>query len=182
MPEPVRIAFLGCGFITRVHSRNLKALQRDVVSAYASRDRSKAEAYCRRYNGAGSYAQYTAAIEDPRIDAVVIAVPPRFHLDLALRALEAGKHVLVEKPAFVRMEEYLAVQAARDRAQRAVLVGENDHYKPLAVTLRRLLADGVIGEMVFAHISPAVSARRSRRSTAIVRQRRKPDRIGASRA
>jgi predicted dehydrogenase len=153
MPEPVRIAFLGCGFITRVHSRNLRALKADVVSAYASRDRAKAEAYCRRYNGAGSYAEYVAAIDDPRVDAVVIAVPPRFHLDLAVRALEAGKHVLVEKPAFPRMADYRTVVEARDRARRVVLVGENDHYKPLAVTLRRLLAGGVIGEMVFAHFT-----------------------------
>ena len=94
-----------------------------------------------------------AAIDDPRVDAVVIAVPPRFHLDLALRALAAGKHVLVEKPAFPRLEDYQTVVAARNRANRVVLVGENDHYKPLAVTLRRLLAEGVIGDMVFAHFT-----------------------------
>jgi predicted dehydrogenase len=45
------------------------------------------------------------------------------------------------------------VLAARDRAGRVVLVGENDHYKPLAVSLRRLLADGTIGEMVFGHFT-----------------------------
>jgi predicted dehydrogenase len=45
------------------------------------------------------------------------------------------------------------VREARNRAGRVVLVGENDHYKPLAVTLRRLLADNVIGEMVFAHFT-----------------------------
>jgi predicted dehydrogenase len=153
MPDPVRIAFLGCGFITRVHSRNLKALKGDVLSAYASRDASKAQAYCRRYDGTASYAEYVTAIEDPRVDAVVVAVPPRFHLELALRALAAGKHVLVEKPAFLRIEDYRTVLDARDRARRVVLVGENDHYKPLAVTLRRLLAEGVIGEMVFAHFT-----------------------------
>jgi predicted dehydrogenase len=153
MPDPVRIAFLGCGFITRVHSRNLKALKGDVLSAYASRDAGKAQAYCRRYDGTASYAEYVTAIEDPRVDAVVVAVPPRFHLELALRALAAGKHVLVEKPAFLRIEDYRTVLDARDRARRVVLVGENDHYKPLAVTLRRLLAEGVIGEMVFAHFT-----------------------------
>jgi predicted dehydrogenase len=49
------------------------------------------------------------------------------------------------------MADYETARAARDRAGRVVLVGENDHYKPLAVCLRRLLAEGVIGEMVFAH-------------------------------
>jgi len=152
MPEPLRLAFLGCGFITRVHSRNLRRLGRQhIVPAYASRDRARADEYCRRYGGVASYGGYDAALADPAVDAVLIAVPPKFHLDLALRALEHGKHVIVEKPAFPSLADYLAAAAARDRAGRVVLVGENDHYKPLAVRLRRLLARGVIGDMVFAH-------------------------------
>jgi predicted dehydrogenase len=149
VPEPLRIAFLGCGFITRVHSRNLRALRGEVVSAYASRDRVRSDEFCKRFGGARVYADYRAAIEDPNVDAVVVAVPPRFHLDLTLQALAAGKHVLVEKPAFLTMADYEQVMAARDAARRVVLVGENDHYKPLAVTLRELMADGVIGDMVF---------------------------------
>jgi predicted dehydrogenase len=147
---PLHIAFLGCGFITRVHSRHLKRLHPEISWSYASRDAGKSAAYCRQFGGRASYADYISAIEDPRVDAVVIAVPPRFHRDLALRALASGKHVLVEKPAFPRLEDYGAVQEASDRSGRVVLVGENDHYKPLAVTIRSLLAQGVIGEMVFA--------------------------------
>jgi predicted dehydrogenase len=124
-----------------------------VTCSYASRDKGRAEAFRREYRGAASYADYTAAIEDPRVDAVVIAVPPSFHLDLTLKALEAGKHVLVEKPAYPRTADYRTVLEARNRAGRVVLVGENDHYKPLARCLRRLLADGVIGDMVFAHFT-----------------------------
>jgi predicted dehydrogenase len=153
MAEPLRIAFLGCGFITRVHSRHLRSMRGDVVCSYASRDTNRAEALRRKYGGTASYADYTAAIEDPHVDAVVIAVPPRFHLDLTLQSLAAGKHVLVEKPAYLRMADYRTVLDARDRVGRVLLVGENDHYKPLAVCLRRLLADGVIGEMVFAHFT-----------------------------
>ena len=153
MPDPVRLAFLGCGFITDVHSRNLKGLGADVACSYASRDAAKAAEYCRRHKGVGSTASYRQAISDPGIDAVVVAVPPRFHLDLTLEALDAGKHVLVEKPAFPRLADYETVRAARDHAGRAVLVGENDHYKPLAITLRRLVAEGAIGEMVFAHFT-----------------------------
>ena len=156
MPGPLRVAFLGCGFITRVHSRHLKRMRGDIVCAYASREAARAERYCREYGGVGQYSDYLSAIGDPNIDAVVVAVPPRFHLDLALRALEAGKHVLVEKPAFPRMEDYRTVLDARERAKRVVLVGENDHYKPLAVTLRRLLAEGAIGDMVFAHFTTIV--------------------------
>jgi len=148
--SPLRVAFLGCGFITRVHSGHLRALGRAIAPSYASRDRAKADAYTRRYGGVRAYGSYEEAIADPSIDAVVVAVPPSFHLDLTLRALEAGKHVLVEKPAFFSAADYETVLAAQARAGRVILVGENDHYKPLAVTLRRLLADEAVGDMVFA--------------------------------
>ena len=153
MADPLRIAFLGCGFITRVHSRHLRTLRPDFACAYASRDAERAEGFRRQYGGFASFGNYTSAIEDPRVDAVVIAVPPRFHLELTLQALAAGKHVVVEKPAFVREADYLTGIAARNRAGRVVLVGENDHYKPLAVRLRALLAEGAIGDMVFAHFA-----------------------------
>jgi predicted dehydrogenase len=149
----MHVAFLGCGFITEVHSRHVRRLGGAVAASYASRDGAKAEAFRRRFGGEAVFGDYQAAIDDPRVDAVVVAVPPVFHFDLTQRALAAGKHVLVEKPAFLRTEDYETVRAARDRARRVVLVGENDHYKPLAVCLRRLLREGAIGDMVFAHFT-----------------------------
>ena len=110
--------------------------------SYASRDQARAEAFCRDFGGARAYGHYAAAIDDPDVDAVVVAVPPAFHKALTLQALAAGKHVLVEKPAFPALADYHDVIAARDRAGRVVLVGENDHYKPLAVRLRQLVAEG----------------------------------------
>jgi predicted dehydrogenase len=153
LPEPLRIAFLGCGFITGVHSRALQSLRGVIECGYASRDRAKADECSRRFGGIASYGDYASAITDPRVDAIVVAVPPRFHLELTLQALAAGKHVLVEKPAFPQMEDYETVVTARNAAGRVVLVGENDHYKPLAVCLRKLIKDDVIGEMVFAHFT-----------------------------
>ncbi|HZM94156.1 MAG TPA: Gfo/Idh/MocA family oxidoreductase [Vicinamibacterales bacterium] len=152
----LHIAFLGCGFITRVHSRHLRRLGSQIVCSYASRDREKAEQFRREYGGRRSYASYSDAIVDPSVDAVVVAVPPRFHLELTLQGLEAGKHVLVEKPALPRLSDYETVVAARTRARKVVLVGENDHYKPLAVCLRELLSRGLIGEMVFGHFTTLV--------------------------
>ena len=125
----------------------------DVVCTYASRDRARADDFCRRFRGAAAFGSYDEALADPSIDGVVIAVPPRFHLDLTLQALAAGKHVVVEKPAFLTMADYETVREARDRAGRVVLVGENDHYKPLAVTLRALLRRDLVGELVFAHFT-----------------------------
>jgi predicted dehydrogenase len=149
--KPVHLAFLGCGFITQVHSRHLRKMRRDFVCSYASRDAARAAEYQRRLGGVGHYDSYEEAIDDPEIDAVVVAVPTRYHPELALQALEAGKHVLVEKPAFALLDDYRNVIEARDRAGRVVIIGENDHYKPLCIVLRRLLAEGAIGELVFGH-------------------------------
>lgn len=156
MSAPLRIAFLGCGFITRVHSRQLRKLPSEFTVSYASRDRAKAETFRRSLGGVQSYGDYRSALDDPSVDAVVMAMPPRFHLDWTLQALAAGKHVLVEKPAFPRAEDYARAIDARGRARRVVIVGENDHYKPLAVTLRRLVADGIIGDLVFGHFATIV--------------------------
>ena len=65
-------------------------------------------------------------------------------------ALRAGKHVLVEKPAFALRREYDEVRALQQQTGRVVCVAENDHYKPLTRSLRALIAGGAIGEMVFA--------------------------------
>jgi len=151
--NPVRLAFLGCGYITRVHSRNLRSLGGDVVCSYASRDLTKAEEFTRTFQGVAAYPDYRSAIRSDAVDAVVIAVPPRYHLPLTLEALAAGKHVVVEKPAFLTMADYETALAARDAARRVVIVGENDHYKPLAVRLRTLLAHEVIGDMLFGHFT-----------------------------
>ena len=128
MSSPVHIAFLGCGSITAIHSRHLRRLGDAVVCSYASQDGEKAERYRRRYLGRAHYRGYTAALEDPAVDAVVIAVPPRFHLELTLQALDAGKHVLVEKPAFPAIGDFRIVQAARDQADRVVIVGETSRW------------------------------------------------------
>jgi len=129
----------------------MQALRGEIALAFASRDAAKAAAFSRKWGGVAEYNSYEAAIADDRNDAVLVAVPPRWHLELTLQALAAGRHVLVEKPAFPRLEDYETVVKARDRAGRVVLVGENDHYKPLAVQLRRLLKQRVIGNLVFAH-------------------------------
>ena len=156
MASPLTVAFLGCGFITGVHGAHLRRLRDRFVPVYASRARDKAEHYRARYGGPRAYGDYRAAIDDPAVDAVVVAMPPRFHLEWTLAALGAGKHVLVEKPAFPRMGDYQQACAARDGAGRTVIVGENDHYKPLAVCLRRLLAAGAIGDLLMAHFTTLV--------------------------
>ena len=155
MPQPLRLAFLGCGFITRVHSRHLRALGGEIVCGYASRDRAKADGILPRVSAAlAATPTIATAIADPAVDAVVVAVPPRFHLDLTLQALAAGKHVLVEKPAFLTHGRLPGGASTRATAPGASCWSARTiTTSRWRCTLRRLLADGAIGEMVFAHFT-----------------------------
>ena len=148
----IGLAFLGCGWATRLHSRTLRSVG-DVRRYYASRDGVKATDYANRFGGSGSFGSYEAALASPDVHAVLIATPPASHLELALRAIAAGKDVIVEKPPFFSVADFdRATSAARD-AGRLVMVAENYFYKPLAEALRGIIASGELGEVRFVHVN-----------------------------
>jgi predicted dehydrogenase len=149
----LNLAFLGCGAIAGAHSRTLERMKAPVRRFYASRSQEKAAAFERRFRGAGSYGCYEAALADGRIDAAFVATPPSSHLELTLQALRSGKHVIVEKPAFLKPMDFDAVDAAQVESGRRVFVAENYCYKPLATALRTVLASGDIGEVRFVYLN-----------------------------
>jgi len=159
-PSPVNLAFLGCGAITRVHSRTLAGFSSEVRCFYASRDATIAATFNRHFGGSGSFGSYASAIIDERIDTVLVATPPDSHLDLTLSAIEHGKNVIVEKPAFPRAADFASVRSAEAQSGRRVLVAENYCYKPLARVLRKIVGSGVLGEIRFVHLD-AVKRQRS---------------------
>jgi predicted dehydrogenase len=146
-PEPLHIAFVGCGAATAARSATLHRLDPSVRLYYASRDRRRAFEYERRFAGAGSFDSYDGLLADGLIDAAYIATPPALHLPLALRALAAGKDVIVEKPAALSAADCVLLADASAAAGRRVLVAENYAYKPLTQTLRALVAAGAVGEV-----------------------------------
>ncbi len=149
----MRIAFLGTGFAARLHSRTMKSVAPDVERWYASRDRTRAEAANARFRGAGAFGGYDAALGSPDITAVLVALPPALHLDWTLRALEAGKHVILEKPPVLQSTDFAAITESASRAGRQVLVAENYFYKPLAVALRRMIARADLGDLRLIHLN-----------------------------
>ncbi len=155
MTAPLTLAFLGCGAITERHSRTLRRMGADVRLHYASRDASKADAFRRRFGGAGAFGSYAAAWSDPAVDAVLVATPPHLHLEQTLAALDAGRHVILEKPAFPSPADFAPVRAAAARAGRSVLVAENYVYKPVASALREILRRGDIGEPLLLLVDAA---------------------------
>ncbi len=156
-PDPtgnvrVAFAFLGCGAITRRHSARLRAY-RDVARFHASRDQGRADTMNGELDGAGAFGSYDAALADPRVTCAVVATPPSTHLALTMAALASGKDVVVEKPAFLHSGDVDTVRDAAAAAGRMVLVGENYHYKPLAIMLRQIVESGDLGEVRFVHVN-----------------------------
>jgi predicted dehydrogenase len=148
----IRLAFLGCGNVARAHAKRLRRHQRDVAVAFASRDAERAARFARELGGT-AYASYDAALAADDVDAVAVVTPPSSHLDLALRALEAGKHVVLEKPALPRASDFDRVSEIAARRGRRVFVAENYQYKPLLRRLRTLLAERVVGDVLFVHVN-----------------------------
>jgi predicted dehydrogenase len=114
---------------------------------------TRAEEYAARLGGAGSFGSYEAALGSRDVDVVLIATPPSSHLELALRAITAGKDVIVEKPPFLSVSDLDRVGAAASGAGRLVMVAENYFYKPLAEALRAIIASGDLGEVRFIHVN-----------------------------
>lgn len=144
---PLRLAFLGCGNITRRHARLIRKRFRDVQLYFASRDGTKAGQFSRELGGAGSFAGYSSALADPTIHVAFVATPTAQHLELALAALVAGKDVIVEKPPFMKSSDFDQVEAAMAESGRRVFVAENYYYRPLTRTLRRLISGGAVGDV-----------------------------------
>lgn len=153
-PERISVAVLGCGRIAARHARLLGGLGH-VGLGFASRSRDRAVSLARRHRGAIVFNSYADAVSWPGTNVVLIATPPDSHKSLALAALDGGRHVVVEKPAFLTPADVDQVAAAAAAAGRQVLVAENYHYKPLLATLRRLLEDEVVGQVRLVRIDAA---------------------------
>ena len=122
------------------------ASERVELVGVASRDLARAEAYAGEWEIPRAYGSYDELLADDEIEAVYISLPNNLHVEWSIRSLEAGKHVLCEKPLGKRAAE---VERAFDVAERAgLLLSEAFMYRhnPQAGRLRELIDDGAIGE------------------------------------
>jgi UDP-N-acetylglucosamine 3-dehydrogenase len=148
----LHLVFLGCGRIAMQHARRLGSF-RGVRCSFASRDPARAAEYQRRLGGTKAYVGYDHALMDDGVDAVVITTPTAQHLPLTLAALQAGKHVIVEKPAFLRSADVDLVEAEAAGSGCRVFVAENYAYKPLRRVLSDVIRNGEIGEVRYLAIN-----------------------------
>jgi predicted dehydrogenase len=143
----MRVAIIGCGLIGQKRLRSLRP--GDKVVAVADPVKERAQALAAQARDATVYTDWRQAVERADVDAVFVSTSNDALALVTLAAVEAGKHVLVEKPAARNADELIPVIAAAERRGVRVQVGFNHRYHPAFAQARRLLESGTVGPLMF---------------------------------
>lgn len=145
-----RVAVIGVGAMGRNHARVYRELPDAELVGVADENPSTAEAVGRLYD-APAYADFRELVMRERPDAATVAVPTQAHFSVVGELLEAGCHVLVEKPIAARVDEARQLVAAADRLGRVLMVGHIERYNPAMIELKRRLDGGEAGRLFQIH-------------------------------
>jgi predicted dehydrogenase len=147
MKKTVNWGLVGTGGITNAFARGLKAAEGANIAAVASRSREHAERFAAEHGARKAYADFEAMLDDRDVDIVYIGVPHSAHRELALKAFQAGKAVLCEKPAAINAAELaLMIESAR-KHHVFFMEAMWARFVPPVCKAREWLADGLIGEV-----------------------------------
>jgi predicted dehydrogenase len=148
----LRIGILGAA---RVAVYAMIAAAKDVegvtVVAVSARDPERASAYANEHNIPGIYPDYETLIASPGVDAVYNALPPNLHARWSVAALEAGKHVLCEKPFTLTVADTQAMLAAEACTGKLLMEAQHTYYHPRHARIREIVQSGMLGKI--RHIS-----------------------------
>lgn len=144
----LRTAIVGCGLIGERRARALAAAQAE-VAVCADKDRARAERVAAGHAGCRATADWRAAVDEPTVDAVVVATPHDALAEVTRAAVEAGKHVLVEKPGARHVDELRELPAIAQRTGARVRVGFNHRCHRAFRKARELVDTGVLGPPMF---------------------------------
>lgn len=146
--EEFRIGLLGLGAIAQVvHLPILHSIPGVRLAGVCDVDRAKASAIASRFGIPRVYASDDEVFADPDLDAIIICTPSYLHHGQTTAALQAGKHVLVEKPLSIRPEEAQQAVDAAARANRTLMVAMNNRYRPDIQALRPFATNGELGNV-----------------------------------
>jgi xylose dehydrogenase (NAD/NADP) len=147
MTERLRVGILSTAKINDAILTGARNSAGAEVVAVASRDRGRAEAYAAEKGIPRAHGSYEDLLADEQVEAVYVPLPNSMHLPWSVRALEAGKHVLCEKPLSPRAADVEAAFDAAERAGRILMEAFMWRYHPSTEAIQRLIADGEIGAL-----------------------------------
>jgi predicted dehydrogenase len=146
MTERLRWGILATGGIARLFTNDLK-LNGFTVQAVGSRSQQSADAFAAEFEIPTAHASYEALVADPEVDVIYVSTPHPLHASNAMLALEAGKHVLVEKPFAVNAREAQAIADLASAKGLLVLEAMWTRYLPHMERIREIIAAGTLGEV-----------------------------------
>ena len=146
---PLGVAVVGYGYWGPNLARNVAESPDMELKALCERDAVCGASFSQRFPGVPVHTELDDVLNDDSIDAVLIATPPATHHALVKRALEAGKHVLVEKPLATTSADARELIELANRQDLVLMPGHTFVYSPAVNAVRSLLTDGVLGEVYF---------------------------------
>ncbi len=147
MTKKLRGGLIGCGNIGKVFADAVSELDGMDLVAFCNRTKEKADKFCEIYHGEYSTSDAQDIIGDPSIDAVYIATWHDSHADLCIRAAQAGKHILVEKPLALTVEECLAVGKAVEESGVKLMVAFKMRYYDMILKAKELIPEPLMVAM-----------------------------------
>ncbi len=154
MDRKFSVGIIGGGMYGKIHARWLQADGRAEVTWMCNRRLETAKQAARAFGVPHYTDDYHELLEDPNLEAVVIATPPYLHREMFVAALEAGKHVLLEKPMAANREDLAAiVAAAESHPDSAVLEASCRHTRlqPKFAFVKAFIASGKLGQVYYIH-------------------------------
>jgi predicted dehydrogenase len=143
----LRWGLLSTARINRLIIPAVRASARSEVTTVASRSLEKGRAYAAEWSIPRVLGSYEALLDDPDIDVIYIGLPNSLHVEWTVRALEAGKHVLCEKPLALSVADVDRIDAAARRAQRAAAEAFMYRHHPLTHTVEEIVRTGRLGQI-----------------------------------
>jgi predicted dehydrogenase len=143
---PIRWGILGPGAIAEQFAEGLAVVPDAELAAVGSRNIDRARDFAERHQATRAWGSYEELVADPEIDLIYVATPHPIHFPAAVMCLEAGKGVLCEKPFTVNADEAARLVAMAQDRNLFLMEAMWTRFLPLFVQVRRLLAEGAIGE------------------------------------
>lgn len=160
--ETVGVALAGFGYWGRNLARNIASTESLRLVGVVDADEGQRKAAASTYPEAATWADLDQALASPDVEAVVLAVPALMHAAMATQVLDAGRHVLVEKPLATTVDDAEAVADLADANGLVAMVGHTFLYSPPVQRLRALIAEGELGDLQYLY-SQRLSLGRIRR-------------------
>lgn len=145
----LNIGVISCSGMAKNHMHAVKNNNHACLAAVCDIDLEKAKAAAEEFNVRNLYVDYRSLLDQPDIDAVVICTPDQLHKEMVLAALEAGKHVLCEKPLALTLKECRDIVEAGRMSDRKLMIGQICRYTPGFKLAKELIDRGEIGELFY---------------------------------